>query len=78
MLLIGKDTLKVWEARDLICRVMLDFFLGAGDLRGKVLRESRVKHFMVLLLPDSSWEFDDTFLPSEAVAPLGFLDKRDA
>ena len=53
-------------------------FLGAGDFRGKVLPESRVKHLMILLLPDSSWEFDDTFLPSEAAAPLGFLDKRDA
>ena len=42
MQLIGKDRLKVLEARDLICRVMLEFFLGAGDLRGKVLRESRV------------------------------------
>ena len=26
MLLIGKDTLKVLEARDLICRVMLEVF----------------------------------------------------
>ena len=72
MLLIGKDTLKVLEARALMCRVMLVFFLGAGDFRGKVLRESRVKHLMVPLLPDSSWEFDDTFLPSEAAAPLVF------
>ena len=27
---------------------------------------------MVPLLPDSSWEFDDTFVPSEAAGPLVF------
>ena len=27
---------------------------------------------MVPLLPDSSWEFDDTFLPSQAAGPLVF------
>ena len=53
-------------------------FPGAGDFRGKALRESRAGHLMVEVLPDSSWEFDDTFLPSEAAGPLGFLDKRDA
>ena len=40
--------------------------LGAGDFQGKILRESRAKHLMVLMLPDSSREFDGTFLPSEA------------
>ena len=27
---------------------------------------------MVPLLPDSSWEFDDTFVPSEAAGPAVF------
>ena len=40
--------------------------LGAGDFQGKVLREIRAKHLMVLMLPDSYREFDGTFLPSEA------------
>ena len=53
-------------------------FPGAGDSQGKVLRESRAGHLMVPLLPDSSSEFDDTFVPSEAAGPLVFLVKRDA
>ena len=27
---------------------------------------------MVPLLPDSSWEFDDTFVPADAAGPLVF------
>ena len=63
MLLTGKDTLKVLEARfDL--KNNIGFFPSAGDLQGKVLRESRAGHVMVPLLPDSSWEFHDSFVPS--------------
>ena len=54
MLLIGKDTLKVLEARfDLNNNIGI--FAGTGDFQGKVLRESRARHLMVPLLPDSSW-----------------------
>ena len=53
-------------------------FPGAGDFQGKVLREIRARHLMVPLLLDSSWEFDGTFVPSEAAGPLVFHDKRDA
>ena len=44
MLLIGKDTLKVLEARfDL--KNNIGIFPGAGDLQGKVLRESPRRTF---------------------------------
>ena len=50
MLLIDKDTSKVLEARfDL--KNNIGIFPGAGDLQGKVLRESREGHLMVPLLP---------------------------
>ena len=53
MLLMGKDTLNVLEARfDL--KNNIGIFPDAGDLQGKVLRESRAGHLMVPLLPDSS------------------------
>ena len=72
MLLIGKDTLKVLEARfDL--KSNSGIFPGAGDLLGKVLRESRAGHLMVPLLPDSSREFHDSLVPSETAGPLIFL-----
>ena len=66
MLLVGKDTLEVLEARfDL--KIILEF---------RVLEISKATccagHLMVPLLPDSSWEFDDTFVPSEAAGPLVF------
>ena len=71
MLLRGKDTLKVLEARfDLKNSIVI--FAGAGDFQGKVLRESRAGHLMVPLLPDSSWEFQDSFVPSETAGPLVF------
>ena len=54
MLLIGKDTLNFLKARfDLENNIRI--FPGAGDLEGKVLRESRAGHLMVSLLLDSSW-----------------------
>ena len=53
MMLMGKDTLNVLEARfDL--KNNIGIFPDAGDLQGKVLRESRAGHLMVPLLPDSS------------------------
>ena len=71
MLLIGKHTSKVLEARfDL--KNNIGIFPGDGDLQGKVLRESRAGHLMVPLLPDSSWEFHDSFVPSETAGPLVF------
>ena len=71
MLLIGKDTLKVLEPRfDL--KKNIGHFLGVGDFHGTVLRESRAGHLMVPLLPDSSWEFHDSFVPSETPGPLVF------
>ena len=70
MLLIGTDTLKVLEAR-FDFRNKIGIFPGAGDYQGKVLRESRAGHLMVPVLPDSSWEFDDTFVSFE-VAGLMF------
>ena len=76
MLLIGRDTLKVMEARFDMNNIGI--FQGAGDIQGKVLRESRAGHLMVPLLPDSSLKFDDTFVPSEAAGPLVFLDNRNA
>ena len=54
MLLIGKNTLKVLEARfDL--KNNIGIFPGAGDFQGNVLRESRAVHLMVPLLLDRSW-----------------------
>ena len=35
----------------------IGFFPGAGDFRGNVLRESRARHWMLPMLPDSSSEF---------------------
>ena len=70
MRLIGKDTLKVLEAR-FDFRNKIGIFPGAGDYQGKVLRESRAGHLMVPVLPDSPWEFDDTFVPFE-IAGLMF------
>ena len=56
MLLIGKDTLKVLEARfDLKNNIRI--FQEAGDFEGKVLRESRAGHL---------------FVPSETAAHLVF------
>ena len=52
MLLIGKDTLKVLEARSDL-KNDIGIFPGAGDFEGKVLRESRAGHLMVPLLPES-------------------------
>ena len=72
MLLIGKDTLKVLEARFGL-ENNIGVFPGAGDLQGKVLCESRAGHLMVALLPDSSWEFHDSCVPSETAGPLVFL-----
>ena len=52
MLLIGKETLIVLEARfDL--KNNIGNFPGAGDFEGKVLRESCAGHLMVPLLPES-------------------------
>ena len=65
MLLIGKDTLKVLEARFGL-KNNIGIFPSAGYFQGKVLRESRAGHEMFPLLPDSSWEFLDSFVPSEA------------
>ena len=71
ILLIGKDTLKVLEARfDL--KNNIGIVPDAGDLQGNVLGESRAGHLMVPLLPDSSWEFHDSFLPSGTAGPLVF------
>ena len=51
LLLIGKDTLKVLEARfDL--KNNIGNFPSDGDLEGKVLRESLAVHLMVPLLPE--------------------------
>ena len=72
MLLVGKDTLKVLEARfDL--KNNIGIFPGAVDLEDKVLRESRAGHLMVPILPDSSWECHESFVPSETAGPLVFL-----
>ena len=32
---------------------------------------------MLPLLPESFWEFHDSFVPSETAGPLGFFDKCD-
>ena len=71
MLLIGKDTLNVLDAR-LDLKHNIGIFPGAGDLQGKVLRESRAGHLMVPLLPDTSWEFHDSFVPPETAGRLVF------
>ena len=74
MMLVG--TLKVLEAQfDLKNKIVI--FPGAGDLQGKVLRESRAGHLMVPLLPDTSWEFHDSFVPSETAGALVFFDECD-
>ena len=71
MLLIGKDTLKVLDARfDL--KKNIGIFPGAGEFEDKVLRESRAGHMMVPMLPESYWEFLDFFVPSETAGPLVF------
>ena len=68
MLLIGKDTLKILEARfDLKSNIWN--FPGAGDLEGQVLRESGANHLMAPLLSESFWEFPDSFASSETVEP---------
>ena len=71
MRLIGKDTLKVLEAPfDLENHIGI--VPGAGYFQVNVLRESRTGHLMVPLLPDSSWEFQDSFVPSKTAGPLVF------
>ena len=68
---MGTDTLKVLEARfDLKNNIGIS--PGARDFQGKVLRESRAGHLMVLLLADTSWEFQDTCTPSETAGALVF------
>ena len=53
MLLLGTDTLKVFEARfDLTNNI--ENFPGAGDLQGTVLRESRAGHLVGPVLPHLS------------------------
>ena len=75
MLLIGKDKFKVLEARfDL--KNNIGIFPGPGYFEGKVLRESRAGHLMVPLLPESFWEFHDSFVPSETAGPWFFFVKR--
>ena len=73
MLLIGKDTLKVLEAR---FDSKNNIFPRACDLHDKVLRESRARHLIVPMLPDSSWEFHDSFVPSETTGPLVVFFRR--
>ena len=63
-----RHAVKVLEARFGLKNI-IGVFPGAGDFQGKVLRESRAGHVMVPLLLDSSSEFDDTFVPSEAAGP---------
>ena len=63
--------MKVLEARFGL-KNLIGIFPGAGDFQGKVLRESRAGHVIVPLLLDSSSEFDDTFVPSEAAGPPVF------
>ena len=75
MLLIGKDTLKVFEGR-IDLKNNIGMFPGARDFEGKVLRESRAGHLMVPLLPESFWEFHDSFVPSETAGPLVFPDEN--
>ena len=71
MLLIDKDTLRVSEARfDL--KNNLGLIPGVGDFEGKVLRESSASHLMVPVLPESLWEFHDSFVPSETAGHLVF------
>ena len=71
MLLIGKDTLKVLEAKFGLNN-NIGIFSGAGDFEGKVLRGSRAGHLMVPLLPESFWEFHDSFVPSETTGTMVF------
>ena len=52
MLLIGKDTLKVLEARFNL-KNNIGNFPSDGDFEGKVLRESLAVHLLVPLLPES-------------------------
>ena len=71
LLFIGKDTLKLLEARfDL--KINIGMFPGAGVFQGEMLRESRAGHLMVPVLLDSSWEFHDSFVPSETAGPPFF------
>ena len=66
--------MKVLEARfDL--KNNIGIFPGAGDFEGKMLRESRAGHLIVPLLPESFWEFHDSFVPSETAGLLVFLDE---
>ena len=75
MLLIGTDALKLLEPRfDL--KKNIGNFPGAGDFEGKVLRESRAGHLMVLLLPEALRKFHDSFVPSETAGPLFFRQMR--
>ena len=69
MLFIGKDTLKVLEARSDL-KNNIGNLPGAGD-------SFRAKHLMVPLLPESFWEFHDSFVPSETAGLLGFLGERE-
>ena len=67
MLLIGIDTLKVSEARFNL-QNNIGLFPDAGDFEGK----GRAGHLMVPLLPESFWEFHDSFVPSETTGPMVF------
>ena len=72
VLLRGKDTLKVLEARFGL-KNNFGIFPDAGDFQGEVLRESHSGDSMAPLLPDKSWEFHDSFLPSETAGTLVFF-----
>ena len=76
MLLAGKDTLKVLEARfDL--KKKFGIFPVLEIVIAKCCESVVRGHLRVPWLPDSSWEVHDPFVPSETAGPLGFFDQRD-
>ena len=76
MLLVGKNTFKVLQARFGL-ENKIGIFPSAGDFQGKVLRESRAGHSMVPLLPHSSWEFHDSLVPSATAGPLIMTNRSE-
>ena len=65
-----------WK-RDFGLKNNIGFFPGGGDFQRNVLRESRAKHLIIPLLPNSSWEFDDTFCTIGGCGTSCFLEKRN-
>ena len=73
MLLIGKDTLQVLEARFELKNTFMGFCPGAGGiLRTKCCEQAAQVTGWFPVLPESFWEFNGSLVPSKTVGPMVF------